>query len=199
MKLVYGDVDAKKVFDIAMEAERVIHGNPSGVDVFIGVEGGVYLFRKDGLRQQVKLNNSLKLIIVNTGISRSTSNLISKFSSYKRLFPAYFDGLVRASSHMAVLGSNYLSKDMLEEFGLLLNYQHAILSFFGVSCKVLDDIVNSSVEEGALGAKLTGAGGGGCAIVLPKQSSVEEYLKKFGNFEAFVTELPSGGLKTWIE
>ncbi|MGQ9780878.1 MAG: mevalonate kinase [Nitrososphaeria archaeon] len=199
LKLLNVDVDHAKVFEIAMESERMIHHNPSGVDVFVGVEGGVHLFRKDGSGKKVELAGPLKLIVVNTGVSRSTSDLISKFSSHKKLFPAYFDGLVKASSHMATLGSDYLSNGRYEEFGFLLNYQHAILSFLGVSCKTLDDIVNSSIEYGALGAKLTGAGGGGCAIVLPDQSSAEESLRKFSRFEAFLTNLPSRGLRTWME
>ena len=199
LKLIDGDIDSSRVFNIAMESERVTHGNPSGVDVFIGVEGGVHLYRKDGSKKQVNLSTPVKLIIVNTGIRRSTSYLISKFSSYRQVFPAYFDGVVKASSYVAVLGSDYLSKGMLSEFGLLLNYQHVILSFFGVSCKSLDDVVNLSIEGGALGAKLTGAGGGGCAIVLPDQSSVETVLRKLKTFEAFVTNIPSGGLKTWTE
>ena len=199
LKLINVDVNPKKVFDIAMESERITHGNPSGVDVFIGVEGGVHLFRKDGTKKKVNLSTPIKLIVVNTGISRSTSNLISKFSSYRQVFPAYFDGVVKASSYIAVLGSDYLNKGMLSEFGLLMNYQHIILSFFGVSCKSLDEVVNLSIEGGALGAKLTGAGGGGCAIVLPDQSSVGAVLRKFKTFESFVTNIPSGGLKTWTE
>ena len=199
LKLIDGDVNPNRVFDISMESERVIHGNPSGVDVFIGVEGGVYLFRKDGSKKRVNLSAPIKLIVVNTAISRSTSNLILKFSSYRKVLPAFFDGVVKASSYVAVLGSDYLSKGMLSEFGLLMNYQHVILSFFGVSCKSLDDIVNLSIEGGALGAKLTGAGGGGCVIVLPTQSSVKRVLRKLKVFESFVTSIPSGGLKIWTE
>jgi mevalonate kinase len=199
LKLLDVGLEQDKVFEIAMESEKMIHRNPSGVDVFIGVEGGLHLFRRDGSRKKVELAGPLKLIVVNTGISRSTSDLISRFSSYRKLFPAYFDGLVKASSHVAMLGSDYLSRGRYEEFGLLLNYQHAILSFLGVSCKALDDIVNSSIEYGALGAKLTGAGGGGCAIVLPEQSSAEECLRRFDGFEAFLTTLPSRGLRTWTE
>lgn len=199
LKLIDGNVNPNRVFDIAMESERVIHGNPSGVDVFIGIEGGVYLFRKDGSKKRVNLSTPLKLIVVNTAISRSTSNLISKFSSYRKVLPAFFDGVVKASSYIAVLGSDYLSKGMLSEFGFLMNYQHVILSFFGVSCKSLDDIVNLSIEGGALGAKLTGAGGGGCAIVLPNQSSIKTVLGNLKTFESFLTNIPSGGLKTWIQ
>jgi mevalonate kinase len=199
LKLLDSDADSGRIFDIAMESERVTHGNPSGGDVFVGVEGGVHLYKRDGPKRQVNLSAPIKLIVVNTGIRRSTSYLVSKFSSYRHIFPSYFDGVVKASSHIAVLGSDYLSKGMLNEFGLLMNYQHAILSFFGVSCKPLDNLVNLSIEGGALGAKLTGAGGGGCAIVLPDQSSFGTLIRKLEAFDVFVTTIPSGGLKTWTE
>ncbi|MEM3403902.1 MAG: mevalonate kinase [Nitrososphaeria archaeon] len=199
LNLVGKAVNFDHVYDMALEAERVIHGNPSGVDVFIGVNGGVHLFQKDGYKESIALSTPVKLIIVNTGISRSTSGLIAKFSNHKRLFPAYFNGLVKASSNLTVTGARYLGEDRLEEFGLLMTYQHAILAFLGVSCGALDDIVNFSLENGALGAKLTGAGGGGCAIVLPEQSSAHELLEKFNDKEAFMTCIPTGGLRVWME
>jgi len=199
LKLVDEEIDLDRVYNIALEAERVIHGNPSGVDVFIGVNGGVHLFQRDGYRESVKLSTPIKLIIVNTGIRRSTSDLIAKFSAHKSPYPSYFNGLVKASSNLTVTGARYLSEGRLEEFGLLMTYQHAILASLDVSCEALDDIVNFSLENGALGAKLTGAGGGGCAIVLPEQSSAHELLGKFNNKEAIMTRIPTGGLKVWVE
>jgi len=199
MKLVSGEVDQKTLFSVAMESERVTHGNPSGVDVFIGIRGGVHLFRRDGVSKEVTLQGKIKLLIVNTGKVRPTSQLVSKFSSFKNLYPSYFRRLVEASSQITLAGSEYLSRTALEDFGLLMCYQHAILSYFGVSTDELDRIVELAIKCGALGAKLTGAGGGGCVIVLPEQSKVEEILNNFKNLEVYLSEIPSGGLKVWIE
>lgn len=199
IKLVSGEVDPNMLFDIAMESERVTHGNPSGVDVFIGIRGGIHLFKKDGLSKEISLPFKIKVLLVNSKIVRQTSQLISKFSSFKNLYPSYFNRLVEASSHITLTGSELLNKGALEDFGLLMCYQHAILSYFGVSNDVLDKIVELAIKSGALGAKLTGAGGGGCVIVLPEQSKVKEILENFRNFEVYVSEIPSEGLKVWVE
>ncbi|MEM0010301.1 MAG: mevalonate kinase [Candidatus Bathyarchaeia archaeon] len=199
LKLVSGEVDYNMLFNISMESERITHGNPSGVDVFIGIRGGVHLFKKDGFSKEITLPNKIKVLLINTGAVRQTSKLISKFSHFKDLYPSYFKRLVESSSHLTLIGSECLSKGSLEEFGLLMCYQHAILSYFGVSNEMLDKIVELAMASGALGAKLTGAGGGGCAIVLPKQSMVEETLNNFKNFEVYISEIPAGGLKVWIE
>lgn len=201
LKLLNDRIEPNEIIENATEAERITHGNPSGVDVFIGIKGGIHLFKRDGSKKSIKLNTAIKLIILNTGISRSTSDLISKFSSYKQISPSFFNGLVQASSYLAELGADYLCKGNLEEFGFLMDMQHAVLSFLGVSCDALDRIVNDSIEDGALGAKLTGAGGGGCAVVLPNQSSVDDLLKKLKlrGFSSIVSSIPSGGLRIWTE
>ncbi len=199
LKLISGEVDYSMLYNMSMESERVTHGNPSGADVFIGIRGGIHLFKKDSFSKEITLPNKVKILLINTGQVRQTSKLISKFSNFKDLYPSYFKMLVEASSHLTLIGSEYLSKGSLEEFGLLMCYQHAILSHFGVSTEILDKIVELAMYSGALGAKLTGAGGGGCAIVLPKQSMVEEVLNSFKNFEVYVSEIPAGGLRVWME
>lgn len=199
LKLISGEVDLNMLFNVSMESERVTHGNPSGVDVFIGIRGGIHLFKRDGLSKEIILPHKIKVLLINTGIVRQTSQLISKFSYFKNVYPSYFNRLVEASSHITLVGSEYLSKGSLEEFGLLMCYQHAILSYFGVSNEILDKVVELAMDYGALGAKLTGAGGGGCAIVLPQQSKIEEILSSFKNFDVYLSEIPAGGLKVWIE
>jgi galactokinase len=55
-------------------------------------------------------------------------------------------------------------------FGRLLGESHASLrDRLCVSCPALDQLVEAAMESGALGARLTGAGFGGCAVVLCRQ------------------------------
>ena len=54
-----------------------------------------------------------------------------------------------------------------DAFGRLLLESHASLrDRLRVSCPALDRLVEAAMESGALGARLTGAGFGGCAVVL---------------------------------
>ena len=55
----------------------------------------------------------------------------------------------------------------IDAFGRLLLESHASLrDRLRVSCAALDALVDAAMESGAVGARLTGAGFGGCAVVL---------------------------------
>ena len=60
---------------------------------------------------------------------------------------------------------------------------HALLRELGVSCAKLDDAVAALKRAGALGAKLTGAGGGGAAIGLARdEAHARELAARTGGF-----------------
>jgi galactokinase len=72
----------------------------------------------------------------------------------------------------------------LQRFGRLMSESHASLrEDFEVSCEALDDLVRIAVDSGAVGARLTGAGFGGCAVALCHEADVESVMR--GLLEAF--------------
>jgi galactokinase len=61
-----------------------------------------------------------------------------------------------------------------EEFGALLNASHdSLRNLLKVSTLALDELVDAARRAGALGARLTGAGFGGCAVVFCRRSDRE--------------------------
>ncbi|UYW72020.1 galactokinase [Bacillus cereus] len=96
-----------------------------------------------------------------------------------------------------------LTANDLEEFGKLLNASHASLrDDYEVTGLELDTLVAAAQkQEGVLGARMTGAGFGGCAIALVKESEIhafknkvyDEYLKVIGYAPVFyVAHIGSG-------
>ncbi len=75
---------------------------------------------------------------------------------------------------------NALRNDDISAFGRLLSASHASLrDRLRVSNAALDELVAAGLEAGALGARVTGAGFGGCALILcklPYMSDVRERL-----------------------
>ncbi|AZQ41849.1 galactokinase [Streptococcus periodonticum] len=82
----------------------------------------------------------------------------------------------------------------LEKFGRLMNASHVSLEHdYEVTGLELDTLVHSAWEqEGVLGARMTGAGFGGCAIALVRKDAVEAFQKNVGQkYEEVVGYAPS--------
>lgn len=73
----------------------------------------------------------------------------------------------------------FLKSGKMKEFGSLLYESHKSLKEnYEVSCEELDFIVEFSKKSGAEGARLTGAGFGGSAIVLLKKEILEDFIRE---------------------
>ncbi|MEM2937320.1 MAG: mevalonate kinase, partial [Candidatus Bathyarchaeia archaeon] len=70
-----------------------------------------------------------------------------------------------------------LQEGDLETVGDLMNFNHALLYGLGVSDESLEWLINAARKAGAYGAKLTGAGGGGCMIALANKDKLEKVLE----------------------
>ncbi len=70
---------------------------------------------------------------------------------------------------------------VLPSLGWLLLESHRSLRDYGVSCPELDWVVDHSLlQRGVHGARLTGAGGGGCAIALVDQAAFADFAARLG-------------------
>ncbi len=68
---------------------------------------------------------------------------------------------------------------VLESLGSLMNdSQRSCSSLFDCSCPELDTLVSLSIQAGAFGSRLTGAGWGGCTVSLVAEDKVEEFIEK---------------------
>lgn len=90
-----------------------------------------------------------------------------------------------------------LSTGDVQAAGLLLQASHQSLrNDFEVSCEQLDFIVDSLHRHGAIGARMTGAGFGGCVVAIVNQETVDkiaeiatDYYQKFNlNLEHYIVQ-----------
>ena len=67
-------------------------------------------------------------------------------------------------------------------FGKLMNASHKSLQYdYEVTGPELDAIVEAAWKQnGVIGARMTGAGFGGCAISIVKEAAIEEFIDKVG-------------------
>jgi len=185
------------ISSLAYEGEKITHGTPSGIDNSIATYGGGILFKK-GKISRIEVPSKIPLLIINSGISRSTKTQVENVKKLYQTHPTIFKSIFQAIDAISLKAENALRIQKLKMLGNLLTYNQHLLRILGVSTMELDDLVELLMSNGALGAKLTGAGGGGCLIALfdsvdGKRSCVGALKSK--NIEHFDTILSEFGVQ----
>lgn len=185
------------IFRIAYDAEKTVHGNPSGVDPAIATFGGTLLFQIDTGFKPVEVNSDIPLVIGDTGVVRSTRVQVEKVREIMDNYPQIADSLRKAAREIVLRAVTALKESDLVTLGTLMNINHALLYGVGVSDESLEWLTSAARKAGALGAKLTGAGGGGCMIALAKAEkldNVSEAIMRAGG-SPFVAKKTDEGVK----
>lgn len=171
---------------LAYECEKITHGTPSGVDNYVATYGDMICFRKDviGGKTIVPVNKpmSLPMLVVLTGKRGYTARTVERIAMARErntdLYDQIFNKIDRISGkiQLAIEGQD------IESLGRLMNENQTLLRQMRVSCSEIDDVVETALSSGALGAKLTGGGDGGAVIVLcpDNQNSVRSTLLEKG-------------------
>jgi len=186
----------EEITKLAMVSEKIIHGNPSGIDPAISTHGGVMLFKKDKSQRPIKLEKPIDFIVYFSGSGQSTSKMIRKFSQAKYSSPSTFKALVDSSSKLVETAASALVAGDINLLASILNFNHTILSSLGVSSNKLNTLVESTLKAGCLGAKMTGGGGGGCIIALPGSGEAHNVLEKISKnaTEVWQVRIPKTGV-----
>lgn len=183
--------------------ERLVHGNPSGIDAAASAMGGVIVFRRGEEPRRLELRAPVTLLVAFSGRRRNTGRLVTKVTGMKETYPSLFASLCESATLVSGLCEEALLKGDSASLGRLMTYGHAVLARAGASNKRLDELVDACLKEGCLGAKLTGAGGGGSVVAVPPSDAgaaraVAEKLTRNG-YDAFLTKIPTAGARTWTE
>ncbi|HUK74805.1 MAG TPA: mevalonate kinase [Nitrososphaerales archaeon] len=183
--------------------ERLVHGNPSGIDAATSAMGGVIVFRRGEEPRRLELPAPVTLLVASSGMRRNTGRLVSKVTGMKETYPSLFASLCESASLVSRLCAEALAKGDTASLGSLMTYGHAVLARAGASNKRLDELVDLCLSAGCLGAKLTGAGGGGSVLAVPpadpeEARAVAQRLTKSGH-AAFLTKIPTEGARSWAE
>ncbi len=164
------------VFRTTYQAEKIVHGTPSGIDPAISTFGGTLLFQMDTGFKPLEVKTDIPLVIGNTGVERSTRVQVEKVREVKERYPQIVEPIMRSAREIVLRAIEALKENDLETLGELMNINHALLYGVGVSDESLEWLINAARKAGALGAKLTGAGGGGCMVALTRNERLEQVL-----------------------
>jgi|YelNatPaOPRAMG01_1025707.scaffolds.fasta_scaffold93932_1 mevalonate kinase len=173
----------EEMFDLAFISERILHGNPSGIDHATSIYGGAIAYSPSMGFRRLSVDCDITLIIGDTLRRRSTREQVLKVQDFLKrnegIAREAFER-IREISEMAI---SCLEKGDMRGLGALMNENQALLSKVGASSRELDRLIGAALEAGAFGAKLTGAGGGGCMIAIGPQEAldgIEESIRRAG-------------------
>ena len=186
----------ERATELALGFERHFHGAPSGVDPAISACGGTILFRRGEPPriERVRARDPVFLCVALTGIVRGTRSTVLPLSERRAVRPDLYDPMLAALGELARGGAIALERGDLAGLGAGFDEAQQLLTALGVSCPELDDLVGLLRKATALGAKLTGAGGGGAAIGLARDRGHAETLSATvaaAGLESFVAEIGS--------
>ncbi|HBS48490.1 TPA: mevalonate kinase [Candidatus Dependentiae bacterium] len=184
----------EQINDLSFEGEKIFHGNPSGIDNTVSTFGKPIWFEKKEniLTENLKIKNALHIVIGFSGESGNTKDAVAKVATWKNSNLRKFNFLLERSKNLILRGREALADDDLEKVGRLMNENHKLLVEIGVSTPKLEKLIAIAKDSGALGAKITGSGCGGCIVALASnegdQDKIDQSFLSFG-FKSIKTKI----------
>ncbi|MBN2048749.1 MAG: mevalonate kinase [Anaerolineaceae bacterium] len=183
---------SREVSDMAYSVEKLHHGNPSGIDnTVIAYEQAVHYVRGKSMTP-FQIPAPFTLVIADSGLKTPTAQTVASVRAAYEQDPARHQAIFNEISSLTEAAFDNIQTGKPEQLGPLLTRNHQLLQRLNVSSPRLDQMVNTCLEAGALGAKLSGGGRGGIiiALVLPDQIElILNALKKIHIHNAFCTEV----------
>jgi hydroxymethylglutaryl-CoA reductase len=153
---------------LAFESEKVAHGSPSGLDNTLACYGQPLVFRSGDtpLVEPLNIRKPIPAVIGITGYEGLTAKTVGRVRDAwlkdQKLYERIFDQI----DALTLRGVQAIQDNDLKLLGELMNICHGMLNALQVSTPELEKLVDISRASGALGAKLTGGGGGGSIIAI---------------------------------
>lgn len=209
LKLPLGDYD---IAHLAYEVERIDLGYAGGKqDQYAATFGGVNFMEFYGnnkvivnpLRIKTEVLNELahNLVLFYTGSSRLSSSIIQKQQESIRDNIEISIEAMHKTRDMAVMVKEAILKAELDQLGKILDvaWQYKKKMADGISNPGFDRIYESAKKAGALGGKISGAGGGGFMFFYCPQNSRYPVIEALKKYEGQVTpfQFTKTGLNTW--
>jgi mevalonate kinase len=161
----------------AYQAEIAYHGpTTSGVDNMVSTYGGIICLTRGepNVVQKMRLKEPVEVVIGDTGIIANTKSLLAALGERKKSSPDRYGRILQGAQQIAEEAMACIEAFDLEEIGRLMDRNQSLLQEAKVSCPELDLLIDLCRGAGALGAKLTGSGGGGCMLALTPGKNLQE-------------------------
>ena len=157
-------------------AEMIAHMNPSGLDAKTCLSDHPIRFIKNLGFTELEMDLSTYLVIADTGVYGHTREAIQVVQSKGKDALPYLQTL----GDLTQEAEDAINHKDAEKLGEILSQAHENLKEIGVSSQEADSLVETAIHHGALGAKMSGGGLGGCIIALAANLEQAQELFRHG-------------------
>lgn len=181
--------DEASMLECSLAWERVFHGNPSGVDNAMAIAGGLAWYVRGQPLERVRTRRPLVLVVGDSGEPCSTMSTVSEVARQHAKSPERMEKHFDAIGVLVRNGRLAAEAGDAKALGQLFDMNQSLLAAMLISTDTLEEMIGAARAAGALGAKLTGGGGGGCMIALAADRDAAEKVKdaiEAGGKRAFV-------------
>ncbi|UCG71855.1 MAG: hydroxymethylglutaryl-CoA reductase, degradative [Chromatiales bacterium] len=157
-----------QVNQLAFESEQIAHGNPSGIDNTVATYGQPLLFRKGNppLVEPLHVPEPLSLVVGMTHKEGLTATTVARVRESRDRNPRLYEKVFDDIDALALQAVAALQDRDMAALGELMNVCQGLLNALQVSTPELEQLIGIARRAGAVGAKLTGGGGGGAMVAL---------------------------------
>lgn len=193
----------EEIARLGWEVEKRVQGIASPMDTSASTYGG--FLRIEGVKGVYsisRINSNLRCPIVVAYVQRlyTTGDMVKAVRELKMRYSNIVNPIMEIIGRVTKEAEKALVEGNEDTLGELMNINHGLLEAIGVSNRALCTLVHLAREAGALGAKITGAGGGGCIIALVPKDKVEivkSVLRAFAR-DVMVASIGVNGVTTEV-
>lgn len=194
---VFSKNSKEEILQLAIEAEKTIFPNTSGADCTVCTYGGLIQYDKQNGHSKIDSEPDFQLVIANSKMQHSTKEVVSNVRKFKEKNQDEFSRICNEENNLIEDVLVCLKNNDLKGIGQNMIKNQKYLETIGVSNEKLREMIALATKS-SFGAKLTGAGGGGCIFALTDKNNMEITIQqlKENNFECFSTKIDFQGLDT---
>lgn len=190
-------LDRTLLLQLADVEEQITHRSPSGLDAATVSSDKPLFYVKGRIGVPIEMNLDASLVIADTGKKGATKEAILAVKDELKNNNEKAEGHIKHLGELVNQTKDYLTQNDIVKLGDAFNFAQTDLAALNVSDPSLDHLIHVARDNGALGAKLTGGGRGGCMIALMQTAMgarrLASILKENGAHDIWLQPLDKRG------
>ncbi|MHC6099946.1 mevalonate kinase, partial [Listeria innocua] len=173
------ELDSKKLLAIVNAAEKIAHGNASGVDAITVVSEKPVWYERDRKLEIMHFPKKITFVVADTGVPSETRDAVKDVQILYKENQAEIGKIIHQLGDISREIKLHLEGDAdTVKIGAAMNKAQSYLETLTVSDSSLEKLIKVARSNGADGAKLTGGGRGGCIIAVAKNQEIAKQITK---------------------